>query len=434
MSEMKFVGKPVVRIDGLDKVSASAEFADDLEFGPGLLHAEIILSTEPHAMIKNIYTKDAEKVEDVVKVFTGRDFPFKFGLYMQDRFVFAQDRVRFVGEQVAAVVARTPYAAKKAAGLVRIEYEPLSSILCQLDALKDGALLIHPDLHEYPHVPWFFPKKGTNIAHHRKVRKGDVEQGFREADLIVEDEYFVPRYVHCSIEPHVATAKFDHSSRLTVWSSSQSPHTQRHLFAAALSSMGLSHKDVRVLAPHVGGGFGGKAGVTMEIIPAVLATRLKGYPVKVRWSRENEFANTYQRLGTVARIKMGLRKDGTITAFDHKIYWDAGAYVEYGANVVNAAGLSATGPYRMNNVSIDSICVYTNLPPGGAYRGFGYSEILFGIESHMNQAARRLGMDPLKLRRINAITDSDTLAYGVRMNPNGLKEAIDRVSSEIGWD
>lgn len=430
MKELRYIGKSVTRIDGREKISGAAIYGDDIDFGASLLYAELVSSTEAHAIIRSIDTSEAEKVPGVYKVFTGKDFPFKFGLYMKDRYVFAQDKVRFVGEQVAAVVARTPQAAKKGAALVKVDYEPLPAVLDQMQALAEGATLLHPELEDYPHVPWFYPKPGTNIAHWRKTRKGDLDKGFAEAEHIIEDTYTVPRYAHCAIETHVAVGKFDHSGRLTVWSSSQSPHTQRHLFAEAL---GLGHKDVRVIAPHVGGGFGGKAGVTMEIIPAALATRLKGYAVKLRYSREQEFINTYQRLGVVAKLRMGISKDGRITALDHKIYWDAGAYVEYGANVVNAVGLSAIGPYRIDNVSIDSICVYTNLPPGGAYRGFGYSEMLFGLESHVTQAAQKLGMDQIEFRRLNAIRAGDTTAYGAKMNPNGLLEAIDKVAKEIKW-
>ncbi len=431
--DYKFIGKDIVRIDGREKISGAAIYGDDIDFGPNLLHAEIVSSTQAHALIISIDTSEAEKVQDVVKVFTGKDFPYKFGLYMKDRYIFAQDKVRFYGEQVAAVVARTPQAAKKAAQLIKVVYEPLPAVLNQMEALKDDATLLHPDLGEYPHVPWFFPKAGTNVAHWRKTRKGDLEKGFAEADFVLEDEYHVPRYAHCAIETHVAIGKYDFGGRLTVWSSSQSPHTQRHLFAEALAPMGLTHKDVRVIAPHVGGGFGGKAGVTMEIIPAALATKLRGYAVKLRWTREQEFVNTYQRLDVVARIKVGVKKDGTITALDHKLYWDAGAYVEYGANVVNAVGLSAIGPYRVSNISIDSICIYTNLPPGGAYRGFGYSEMLFGLESHMNTVAKKIGMDPVQFRLHNAIREGDQTAYGASMNPNGLIEAIEKVAKEIEW-
>jgi len=431
--DLKVVGTSPQRINGLEKVMGSAQYVDDLDFGPNLLHACIVESPHAHALIRRIDPSAALKVPGVVKVVTGKDFPFKFGLYMQDRYIFAQDRVRFVGEQVAAVIAKDPKAAKRAARLVKVTYEELPPILDPIAAVEAKSKLIHPELGDYEHVPWFFPKAKTNIAHWRKTRKGDPAKGFAEADVVLEDTYHVPRYAHCAIETHVIVGLLDLSGRLTLWSASQSPFTQRHLFAQALAPLGFTHKDVRVVTPYVGGGFGGKAGVSMEILGAALATVVKGRPVKVRWSREQEFYNTYQRQGVVARIKLGAKKDGTLTAIEHTLHWDAGAYVEYGANVVNAVGLSATGPYRIPNVAIDSLCVYTNLPPGGPYRGFGYSEFNFGLESHINRMAKKLGMDPVEFRRKNAIRGGDELPYGAHMNPSGLHEAIDKVSAEIEW-
>ncbi len=428
------IGKSDVRVDGREKVSGAAIYTEDIDFGPNLLYAEIVESPFAHALIKNIDTSEAEKYPEVLAVVTGKDFPYKFGLYMKDRYVFAQDRVRFVGEQVAAVVARSPEVAKRAAKLVKVEYEELPKVLDQMEAIKEGADLIHENLEEYQHVPWFFPKPKTNIAHWRKIRKGDHEKGFDEADYILDDTYTVPRYSHCAIEYHAAVGKYDTSGRLTVWASSQSPHTQRHLFAEALAPLGIEHKDVRVIAPHVGGGFGSKAGVTMEILAAAIATKVQGNPVKIMWSREREFYNTYQRLGVIAKLKIGVKKTGEITALHHQLFWDAGAYVEYGANVVNAVGLSAIGPYRIENVLIDSVCVYTNLPPGGAYRGFGYSEFLFGLESHMTRIAKHLGIEDIEIRKINGIREGDTTAYGAQMNPNGLYQSIDAVKKAIEWD
>ena len=433
MTELKYVGQPASRIDGLDKVTGAAQYVDDLDFGPQLLHAEIVESPYAHALIKSIDTSAAEKVPGVVRVVTGKEFAHRFGLYMQDRYIFPTDRVRFVGEQVAAVIARDEKTAKRAAKLVKVVYKELKPVLDLAEALKEGAVLLHPDLGNYTRCPWFFPQGGTNIAHWRKTRKGDVEKGFAEADVILEDTYTVPRYAHCAIETHSIVGLYDLSERLTLWSASQSPYTQRHVFAGALAPLGLRHQDIRVVTPYVGGGFGGKAGVSMEILGAALAMMVKGRPVKVRWSRAQEFYNTYQRQGVIARIKLGVKKDGTITAIDHTLHWDAGGYVEYGANVVNAVGLSATGPYRIPNVKIDSVCVYTNLPPGGPYRGFGYSEFMFGLESHMTRIAKKIGMDPVAFRRKNAIVEGDTLAYGAKMNPSGLVEAIDRVAKEIDW-
>lgn len=433
MQKHKFVGKPEQRIDGLEKITGAAAYVDDIDFGPNLLYAAIVESPYAHAVIKNIDISQAIKMPGVVKVITGKEIPYKFGLYMKDRYVFAQDRVRFVGEQVAAVIARNAKIAKKAAGLVKVNYKPLKPVLSPSESFKKSTILIHPDLGNYSHVPWFFPKEGTNIAHWRKLRKGNVKKGFAEADYILEDTYSVPRYSHCAIEVHGAVSLYDYSGRLTVWSSSQSPYTQRNLFAEAFSPLGITHKDVRVISPYVGGGFGGKAGVTMEILAPALAIQVKGHPVKVLWSREQEFYNTYQRLGVIINIKLGVKKDGTITALENKLTWDAGAYVEYGANVVNAIGLSATGPYKIDNVQVDSICMYTNLPPGGPYRGFGYSEMLFGLESHINQIAGKIGMDPVEFRKKNGIKSGDTLAYGAKMNPNGLFESIDKVANEIKW-
>ncbi|MDP7079997.1 MAG: xanthine dehydrogenase family protein molybdopterin-binding subunit [Candidatus Undinarchaeales archaeon] len=433
MASERFVGKPVTRVDGLEKVTGATKYIDDLQFGPDLLHGVLVESPHAHARILSIDTSEAQKVPGVVRVVTGKDLPYKYGLYMKDRFIFPTDKVRFVGEQVAAVIARDARTAKRAATLVKVEYEPMTPVFDPDDALAEGCVLVHPDLGDYPHVPWFFPQGDTNIAHWRKTRKGDVEKGFAEADLVFEDTYRVPRYVHCAIEYHGATALFDHAGRLTVWASSQSPFTQRHGFAEALAPLGISHKDVRVIAPFVGGGFGGKAGVTMEIFAAALAVMVRGHPVKINWSREQEFYNTYQRQSVVARLKVGVKKDGTITALKHVLRWDAGAYVEYGANIVNAVGLSATGPYRIDNVWIDSVCCYTNLPPSGAYRGFGYSEFTFGLESHMTRIARKLGIDPVAFRRKNAIKEGDTLAYGAPMNPSGLHQCIGRVAEAIDW-
>ncbi|MEA1973301.1 MAG: xanthine dehydrogenase family protein molybdopterin-binding subunit, partial [Candidatus Cloacimonadota bacterium] len=433
MKNLKYVGKPSVRIDGKEKISGATRYTEDIEFGPDLHFAAIVESTEAHANILSIDISEAEKYPGVVGVFTGKDFPYRFGLYMKDRYIFAIDTVQYVGQQIAAVVARDVRTAQIAAKLIKVEYEVLPAIFNQLEAFQEDASVLHPDLGNYTHVPWFFPHENTNIAHWRKVRRGDIQKGFEDADYILEDTYTVPRYSHCPIEVHAAIGLCDLSGRLTIWASSQSPHTQRNLFAESLAPLGFKNKDVRVIAPPIGGGFGGKAGVSMEILAAAIATKVKGSPVKIIWSREQEFYNTSQRLGVIAKLKMGVKKDGTFTGIDHRLYWDTGASAEYGANVVNAVGLSSIGPYRFHNIFIDSVCLYTNLPPCGAYRGFGYSEFMFGLESHINRIADHLKIDPVEIRRINAIKEDDTLAYGVPMNPNGLIECIDKVAKEIEW-
>ncbi len=428
---MKVIGQSVPRIDGWEKITGAVKYTDDLEFGPALLFGAIVESSYAHARIISIDTSKALKLSGVVKVVTGDDFPHKFGLYMKDRYVFARDTVRFVGEQVAAVIADNPKTALKAAKLVKVKYKELKPVFNPVEAISKNSAIVHSELENYNHVPWFFPKAKTNIAHWRKTRKGDLQKGFEKSDLILEDTYHVPRYAHCAIELHSVIGLYDESGRLTMWTASQSPYTQRNVFAETLAPLGISHKDVRVISTHVGGGFGGKAGVSMEILGAALAVSVKGKPVKVLWSRAQEFYNTYQRQGVTAKIKMGISKKGLIKALDYQLYWDAGAYVEYGANVVNAAGLSASGPYKIDNLKIDSRCVYTNLPPGGPYRGFGYSEFSFGLESHINMAAKKIGMDPAEFRKKNAIKKDDILPYGAKMNPNGIQECINKVEKEI---
>ena len=224
---LKLVGKSVQRIDGWEKIKGAAQYTDDLQFGPGLLYAALVESPHAHARIKSIDISRAEKLDGVVKVVTGRNFVHKFGLYMNDRYIFANDVVRFVGEQVAAVVATDAKIALRGAALVKVEYEELPAVMDAVKALEKESPLVHPDLASYTHVPWFFPKPGTNIAHWRKIRKGDLAKGFKEADLVLEDTYTVPRYAHCAIEPHSAIGLYDASGRLTMWTSSQSPFTQR---------------------------------------------------------------------------------------------------------------------------------------------------------------------------------------------------------------
>ncbi len=433
METTRVVGHSCPRIDGKEKITGSAQYVDDIEFGPNLLYAEVVESPHPSALIKGIDTRAAKKVPGVVAVVTGKDFPYKFGLYMQDRHILAQDRVRFVGEQVAAVIARDPKIAKRAAKLVKVDYRPLKPVFDQVKAVKDKKTLIHPDLGKYEHVPWFFPKGGTNIAHHRKIRRGDLAKAFADSDVVLEDVYHIPRYAHCCLEGHIAVGLCDHSGRLTVWSSSQSPHTQRHLFVGALAPLGFTHKDVRVITPYIGGGFGGKAGVTMEILAAAFATKTRGMPVKVRWRRDQEFYNTYMRQAVETRIKIGATRDGKLAAFEMENYWDAGPYVEYGANVVNSSALSATGPYYFPALKIDSYCIYTNLPAAGPYRGFGYSEMLFSVESHLDRLARKLGMNPLALRKKNLLRRGMPLSYGAGMTENNLEECLDRVAQAIGY-
>ena len=370
------VGESVHRVDALEKVTGEAVFADDYQFGSGLLYGRVVRSPHPHALIKNVDVSKAREFPGVRAVVTGEECEERFGLYLKDRYIFCRERARFVGDPVVGVVATTETIAEEACQLVEIEYEVLEPVLDPVLGVRSDASIIHPKLGEYGVANFIQPQPGTNIANLFKVRKGDVESAWNECDVIVEREFTVPHIQHVPIEPHVAIAQVDNSGEITLWSSSQSPFAQRNLIAEA---MGISQGNIRVIAPYVGGGFGSKAGLSAEGTAVIMAMRVPGQPVKVRLTREEEFYCAFVRQGLIAKTKVGAKKDGEILAMKTEYFWDAGAYTEYGVNITRASGYSSTGPYRIPNVEADSYCVYTNHPVGGPMRGFGMPEIHWGI-------------------------------------------------------
>jgi len=424
------VGKSVPRVDSFDKATGAAPFTDDVQFGPGLLYGRVVRSPYPHALIKEVDARKALDVPGVRAVVTGADTPGYIGLYLKDRHIFCRDRVRYVGDPVAGVVAVTEAIAEDAARLVEVEYEELPAAFDPLEAVKPDAPLLHPDLDTYEVVPFIFPQAGTNISNIFRVRKGDVDAAWTQCDAVAEGTYRVPHIQHVPIEPHVAVARWDRSGEVTLWSSTQSPFAQRDLIAKTL---GLSQGDMRVIGNYVGGGFGAKAGVSMEAVAVAMAQKVPGRPVKVRMTREEEFFCTFVRQGLVARVKIGGTREGEILALQVEYYWDAGAYTEYGVNITRAAGYSSTGPYRIPNVKTDSYCVYTNHPVGGPMRGFGMPEIHWSIEQSVDQLAEALAIDPVKFRLQNCVKGGDTIVTGMTMHPTGLSECIQKVAEAIEW-
>ncbi len=425
------IGASPQRIEGRAKVTGAATYVDDMQFGPNLLHGMLKHSPIPHGIIKRIDVSRARALPGVRVVVTGRDFPGYTGLYLKDRRIFALDRVRYVGDTIAAVAADTPEIAQQAIELIEVEYEPLPAVFDPEFGASPEAPLIHPDLGNYEAVPFIFPQPGTNVSNWMKVRKGDMAKGWAEADLVYEHKYRVPHIQHVPLETHVCVAQQDAAGgKITLWSSSQSPFAQRNLIAKALH---ISHSKLRVITPYVGGGFGCKAGVSMEGAAVALAMHAKGRPVKLRMTREEEFYTTFVRQGLVAIIKMGMTKEGRITAMQNRFYWDGGASTEYGTNITRAAGYSGTGPYYVPNIHVDSLCVYTNHPIGGAMRGFGMPEIHWGIEQHIDQMAGKLGLDPVQVRLINCLKEGDETLTGMIMHPTGLSECIRKAAEAIGW-
>lgn len=424
------IGDSVPRIDAREKVIGSALFADDIQFGPGLLYARIKRSSVPHAYIKRIDTSKARALPGVKAVVTGESFPGYMGLYLQDRHIFCRDRVRYVGDPVAGVAAISEAIAEQALELIEVEYEPLPGVFDPEYGASPEAPLLHPDLGKYEVANFIFPEPGTNIANHFRIRKGDVESAWKECAAIIERTYRIPHVQHVPIEPHVAVAQVDENGKVTLWASSQSPFAQRYLIAKAL---GISQSDVKVIAPYVGGGFGSKAGVSMEALAVAIAMKTPGRPVKLRLTREEEFYTTFVRQGLVAHFKMGCDKDGRLLAMENKLYWDGGAYTEYGVNMTRAGGYSSSGPYDVPNVKTDSLCVYTNHPVGGPMRGFGMPELHAGLEQCIDELAHQIGMDPVQFRKINCIQGGDTLVTGMTMHPTGLSECLRKAADAIGW-
>jgi CO/xanthine dehydrogenase Mo-binding subunit len=286
------VGMDVKRVDVQEKATGAAVFTDDVQFGRNLLFARIKRSPHPHAIIKSIDTSKAEKLPGVKAVTTGADFPNRNGLYLKDKHIFARDRVRFVGDPVAGVAAVSEEIAESALDLIEVEYEKLPAVFHPDDAIKPDAILIHPDLEKYEVANFIFPKPGTNISNHFKIRKGNPDEVWDTCAAVVNRKYYIPHIQHVPIETHVAVAKVDRTGKVTLWSSSQSPFAQRDLIAKVL---GMSPSNIRVIANYVGGGFGCKAGLTMEALPIALALKVRGYPVKLRLTREEEFYTNFVR-------------------------------------------------------------------------------------------------------------------------------------------
>lgn len=423
------LGRPIPRLDAREKVTGVAKYVDDLKLA-GLLHARVLRSPYPHARILRLDTSKAEALAGVKAVATGKDFPNFVGLYLVDRQFFATDKVRFFGEPVAAVAGVTEEIAEEALSLIEVEYEPLKGLFSPDEALAPDAPLVHEKLGEYKCVPFLFPKPGTNISNHFKLRKGDTEKGFAEADHIFENTFYVPHMQHVPIETHTAIAQYDATGKLTIWSSTQSPNAVRKLIGVALD---MPMSKIRVISPFVGGGFGGKAGVNIEPQVVAVAIKVGGRPVRLTLTREEEFQCSTVRQGLVARLKTGVTKEGKFVAQEAEFLWDAGAYNEYGANVTRTAGYSSSGPYEIPNMKSDSLCIYTNHPVGGPFRGFGMGEIHWAIEQQIDIIAHELGLDPVEIRHLNALKDGSKSATGEVLEDVGLNKCIDEAAEAIGW-
>ncbi|MGC9358526.1 MAG: xanthine dehydrogenase family protein molybdopterin-binding subunit, partial [Anaerolineae bacterium] len=430
--EFQYIGKNVVRPDAVDKVIGKANFLDDLRL-PGMLYAAILRPEHAHAKILSIDTTEAEASEGVVKVVTGAGCEIRYGDNIKDLTPMAVDRVRYIGEPVAAVVAHTPQHARAALAKIKVEYEPLPVYVDALDAMADDAVLIHEDNGEIWHLPTLSPVPGTNIADYYHLTKGKGEEGFEEADVVVEGEFNYPFGSSAAIEPHGSIVWFKQDGTIEAWSSSICPFIIREDLAHAY---GMPISDVRVHIPEIGGCFGYKSDITVEQTVAYIASFVPGHPVKWVASRKEDFTSTLIGHGIRTRMKLGAKKDGTFVALKTEVYHSTGAYADTGVNVTIGATHNSTGPYEFPNCDLEGYCVYTNTPAVGAYRGYGHQETQFAMERLIEMLARKLEMSSLELREKNYLGDGTINALGERMyRTNGdVHECAERVIGIIYGD
>ena len=429
----EYIGKSITRHDSWEKVTGAAVFAGDIKQA-GMLYAGIKTSPYAHARIISINTSKAAALPGVRAVIAGRDAAYIVGIYMQDRPILAQDKVRYYGEAVAAVAADSEETAEAAVRLIDVDYEALPVVNDVCKAILPGTPLVHEGLSGYKWTEGvFFPEAGTNIASHIKIRKGDINKGFAQADFIIENTFTQPQVFHIPLETHATVVQWCPGNRIRIHSSSQSPFAIRDLFAAAFD---LPRTNIEVTVSAVGGAFGSKSGIHLEPLAGILSRKAGGRPVKLVPAREEECSTLPCRQGLVAKLKSGVTKDGRIVAEEIEYLWDAGAYADYGVNIGRAGAFTGCGPYVVPNVRIDSYTVYTNHVFGTAYRGFGHPEVFFAIERQRDLIAKAIGMDPVEFRLKNVLMPGMETITGelITENTGRIDLCLKKVVEAVGYN
>lgn len=408
------IGESIPMLGSVARVTGAVEYMVNLRL-PNMLVGKIVRSHLPHARVVKVETSAAEKVAGVRAILTRADLGPSaiYGAAIKDQGVVAMDRVRFVGEPVAAIAAEKLEAAEEAAALIDVDYEEVPAVFDAREAIRPGATVLHE-------------KFSDNIFKHAKLRHGDIEAGFAQADEIFEDTFTSPAAQQTSLEPHAAIAQWD-GDRLTVWSGAQAPFTVRRVLAEIFE---IAQENVRVIVPPLGGGYGGKGGVRIEPIVAALARKTNGRPVKIVLSRAEEFVTVTKHAATIA-LKTGVRRDGTFTARQATIYWNGGAYADQSPNLVPGGMVRSIGPYRIPNVVVDSIGIYTNLPPAGAYRGAMSSQATWAYESQMDIIARTMGWNPLEFRLKNLLRSGEQFATGETLHDVHFVECLEMAMKNL---
>jgi CO/xanthine dehydrogenase Mo-binding subunit len=415
-SGLLVVGKDVPRTDAVPKVTGAAQYVADLHF-PGMLHAAVLRSPHPHARIVSIDTSAAAAMPGVKAVATGADTAKrKWGAFRPDLYPLAIDKVRYVGDEVAAVAAVDPETARAAVDKILVRYEVLPAVLSLDYALAPGAALVHDD------AP-------GNVAHQFGFERGDVSAGFKASDAVVEGTWESVRQWHTALETIGCVARWD-SGRVTMWCNTQTPFLARGRYATAL---GVPESQVRVVQTEVGGGFGGKSGDDNASVVCALLARLAGRPVKLIHTREEEFLASHPRMPMRYWVRLGFRKDGRVLAKEIKMWADNGAYTGKSQAILGAASVRHDALYKYPAVRGHSMLVYTNLVPTGAFRGFGNPSADWAVEQAWDLAAEKLGIDVVELLRMNAVEPGDVSPHNHKITSCELKQCIDRAAQLIGW-
>lgn len=430
---MTTIGKAIPRVESQEKVTGFAPYANDRQ-APGMLHGWLVTSPCAHARIASIDVSQALAVGGVHAVLTGEDCPVLTGSVLADRPPLAYRKVRYYGEPIAVVVAETEQVAKRAAGRIRAAFEPLAVVLSPDAALRPDAPLIHEDLASYRTYGEVYPVPRTNIGNFIKIRKGDMQAGWAASDAVVEGAYAFNVSDHAAMEPRCAIVEAMPGGQVEIRTSTQDPYSMKRQFQRFFQ---VEPSQVVVHVPFVGGGFGGKGSVQLEYIAYLASKACGGRPVKINNTREADLVSSPCHIGLEAKVKLGATRDGTLTAIQITFLFANGGYADEGATVVQAAAIDCTGPYRVDNVWCDSLCVYTNQPYATAFRGFGHAEASYCVERTMDLLARKLGMHPLELRRLNAIKPGDTTPTQApldRSNLGDLEQCIDKLKRLIRWE
>jgi CO/xanthine dehydrogenase Mo-binding subunit len=431
----RVVGTSVPRLDGRAKVTARARYVEDY-VNPGTLHAAVLHSVHPHARLLAVNVDAARKHPGVVTALSGVDLArtlgerIRSGPAFSDQPILAVDRVRYVGEPIAVVVATTRATALQAIGLIEADYEELPAVHDARAALEPDSPLVHDVLrpsHIFKDLAHLVGRSNTNLAYDFHLRRGDVEAGFRQATHPVDAIYTSPPVSHVALEPH-ATLAWVEDEALQVLSTTQTPSYVREALASILE---LPLHRVRVRVPYLGGGFGAKMYDRLEPLVGVLAWQLRR-PVFMALSREETFLITSKH-GVSTRMRMGADADGRLVVAVADVVWDTGAYADIGPRIASKSGMVAAGPYRTPNVSIDSKLVYTNKVSAGAYRGFGVPQMVWAHESAIDELARAQGRDPYEFRRQNLLREGELFATGTPIHSAALVECLDRVTEALRW-